>query len=58
MKGFDYRTQQALDLPSKQWRLEMEGALAEGGKRRVRDGETFVKDAQGTILFEVYGNLS
>lgn len=62
MKGFDYRDRSAdnigTDKSVAKWRELMQAAIAEGGTRRVVNGETFVKDAQGELLFEVYGNVS
>jgi len=53
-EGFDYRVQQPAARPVADWRADAAAALAEGGMRRVENGETFIKDRAGKILFEVY----
>ena len=62
MKGFDYKDTSAsnrgVDRPVAEWRATMSGALADGGRRRVSDGETFIHDKHGRILVEIYGNVA
>lgn len=42
IKGFDYRSQQAVTRTKKEWRAEIRAAVAGGGTRKVSEGETFV----------------
>lgn len=57
LNGFDYRSGTECAQDSREWRGQMAEALANGGFRRVENGETFVHGSDGTIQFEVYGYL-
>jgi hypothetical protein len=57
IKGFDYRTGLEVQKLSRAWRADMIAVVAEGGYRRVENGETFVHGKDGRIAFEVYGYL-
>lgn len=57
MEGFDYRSQTP-QLPVSEWRKVLAEVIVAGGRRRVEHGETFAHDANGEILFEIYGNVS
>lgn len=52
--GFDYRLGERVSLPLLEWRANTASALEQGGFRRAENGETFVHDKAGRILFEVY----
>lgn len=41
-----------------QWDQLLLDVLAEGGRRRVEYGETFMHDAQGHLVHEVYANIA
>lgn len=57
MVGFDYRIDQQVNRPKMWWKNELSAVLKAGGSRKVRSGETFAKDKNGTLLFEVYANV-
>lgn len=40
-----------------QWQELIASILAAGGRRRVENGETFVHDAQGLVVHEIYTNI-
>lgn len=58
MKGFNYTTEAAFDLPKAQLSEELQTIVNNGGRRRVEDGETFAHSSDGTIIWEAYGNVS
>lgn len=57
MKGHDYRVDKTLEQTPRQWAKEGATLLANGGRRRVEQGETFFHGADGRIAIEVYGNV-
>lgn len=57
MKGFNYTTEAAFDLPVEQLSDELHTIVANGGHRRVEDGETFAHGRDGRIIWEAYGNV-
>jgi hypothetical protein len=61
IEGFDYRLVEPDAIRREStatWRAELREVLANGGRRMVVSGETWAKDAQGKLLFEVYGNVT
>jgi hypothetical protein len=58
IEGFDYRTQQPVKLTSAQWRDQIRKAIADDGFRRCEAGETFIHNAEGRIVAEVYGRVA
>lgn len=58
VKGFDYRTGLEREAPLREWRAEVTDAVVHGARRRVENNETFVHGRDGTLLFEVYANVS
>jgi len=57
MKGYDYLTQEDLNLPVREWRERMRPILGAGGFRRVESGETFIHEKNALIRYEIYGNV-
>lgn len=55
--GFDYVLQMPVERSRAEWRAFLAAALADGGKRRVADGETFIHGPDARIRAEVYANL-
>lgn len=58
MKGFNYDSAQEFDLPVGVLRADLQRIIAEGGRRRVEDGETYAHGKDGLIIWEAYGNVS
>lgn len=58
MRGFNYVTQAEFDLPVVVLREDLKAIKANGGFRRVEDGETFAHAADGSLIWEAYGNVS
>lgn len=55
--GFDYCAKIGGTRTMADWQEHMRKALEAGGYRRVENGETFVHDAKGKLLFEIYSNV-
>lgn len=62
MKGFNYTTQSAFDLPVAVLREDLQTIVNSGGRRRVEadnDGAvTYAHASDGTIAWEAYGNVT
>lgn len=56
--GFDYRLGVPVSKDRHEWRETLRKLIADGGRRRVSDGETFGHDKQGKIQFEIYANVA
>ena len=59
IEGFDYteRNPKQVKHTVKEWQQLMRDAEKDGGKRRVKDGETFVHDKKGYLVYECWGNV-
>jgi len=56
--GFDYTLDRSVERTRGEWRSLMSKVKANGGRRRVDQGETFIHDANGKIVFEIYSNVT
>lgn len=55
IEGFDYTTQQQVSKELTAWQELQTEVLAKGGTRRTQKGETFLRNKQCLIVYEIYG---
>lgn len=54
IEGFDYSTWSEIKDSLAGWKKRQADVLSKGGRRRTYQGETFLHDANGVFLYEVY----
>lgn len=57
LEGYDYTTGQPVSLTRQEWQARIATAIADGGRRRVEDGETFIHGPNARIVAEAYANV-
>ena len=57
VNGFDYRDGTSRGLTVREWRAALGEVIAEGGRSKVMNGETFALDAKGRVVFEIYDRV-
>ena len=56
--GFDYVTHIPVQYTRAEWRQKLKDGIAKGGRRRVDHNETFLHDAKGLLVFEIYSTIA
>ena len=52
--GFDYLHQTEVHHSKKEWRENIKTAIADGGSKKHKEGETFIYGKNHLIDFEIY----
>jgi hypothetical protein len=52
--GFDYLKQTEVHRSKKEWRESIKNAIADGGSKRHKEGETFIYGKNHLIITEIY----